>query len=174
MSFLPPVRAIDADDETIRAAVADAPIGALLPAMAQLTGDLSLLRADLRPDPNNVFDPTGGLTEQQMAEARELAVQALIRTRDSGSPEPRTLADDELRRVMAFVVGEDAIDDYAELLTEELAPGEVDRRAPSWSKADVAPDAAFRVAIVGGDLVPIRRRASGPQAWSAWPRREAR
>src|SRR5690349_9350827 len=119
VSFLPPVRAVDADDETIRSAVADAPIGALLPAMAQLTGDLSLLRADLRPDPNNVFDPTGGLTEEQMAEARELAVQALIRTRDSGSPEPRVLTDDELKQVMAFVVGEEAIDDYAALLTEE-------------------------------------------------------
>ncbi len=47
MSFLPPVRPIDADDATIRAAVADAPIGPLLPAMAQLTGDLGLLRDDL-------------------------------------------------------------------------------------------------------------------------------
>jgi 4-hydroxyacetophenone monooxygenase len=155
VSFLPPVRPIEADDATIRAAVADAPIGPLLPAMAQLTGDLSLLREDLRPDPNNVFDPTGGLSEAQIAEAHELAVQALIRARDAGEAAPRTLTDDELRRVMAFIVGDDAIDDYADLLREELAPDGTDLRAPAWTKADVAPDTPFRVAIVGAGMSGI-------------------
>jgi 4-hydroxyacetophenone monooxygenase len=149
------VRPIVADDDTIRAAVADAPIGPLLPAMAQLTGDLELLRADLRPDPNNVFDPTGGLTEAQIAEAHELAVQALIRARDAGDVAPRRLADDELRQVMAFVVGDEAIDDYAELLREELAPDDVDERAPTWTRSEVAPDRPFRVAIVGAGMSGI-------------------
>ena len=165
MSFLPPVRAIDADDATIRAAVADAPIGALLPAMAQLTGDLRLLREDLRPDPNDVFDPTGGLSESQIAEAHELAVQALIRTRDAGEATPRALRDDELKRVMAFVVGDDAIDDYAELLREELAPEGTDLRAPTWTKEDIAPDTPFRIAIDGsgrtGNVASHRKHQAG-------------
>jgi 4-hydroxyacetophenone monooxygenase len=155
VSFLPPVRPIDADDTTIRAMVADAPIGPLLPAMAQLTGDLTLLRDDLRPDPNNVFDPTGGLTDAQIAEAHELAVQALIRTRDAGDATPRALTTDELRQVMAFVVGADAIDEYADLLFEELVPDGTDPRAPSWTKADVAPDRPFTVAIVGAGMSGI-------------------
>ena len=57
----------------------------LLAALAYVTGDLSLLRDELRPDPR-VAEPQGGLTDEQQAAARELALEALVRFRDGGSP----------------------------------------------------------------------------------------
>lgn len=37
--------------------VEDAQLATLLVAVAHATGDLDLLRPDLRPDPSNLFDP---------------------------------------------------------------------------------------------------------------------
>jgi 4-hydroxyacetophenone monooxygenase len=62
---------ITADDAEIAAALASATVGALLPAVAQLTGDLSVLRPDLQPDPDNIMDPQAGLSAAQDAEARQ-------------------------------------------------------------------------------------------------------
>ncbi len=143
---------ITADDATIRAALAGAAVGALLPALAQITGDLSVLRADLRPDPANVFDPDGGLTAEQLDDARAVAFDALVRFRDGGSvvaPHPREA---ELRQLLAFVVGDDNEAAYHDLLREELAIDGEDRRAPSWLKAEVAPDRPFSVGIIGAGM----------------------
>ena len=53
-------------------------------ALAYLTGDLSLLREDLRPDPLLMAMPQGGLTDEQQAAARQLALETLARFRDTG------------------------------------------------------------------------------------------
>ena len=70
------------------AAVEAGVVGALLPAVAHATGDLSVLRDELRPDPDAVFDPAAGLTPDQEAEARSLAAEALRSWRDRGCPAP--------------------------------------------------------------------------------------
>ena len=72
---------ISASDEEIRAALAEAEIPPLLPALAYATGDLSLLQDDLRPEPLLLAMPQGGLTDEQLARARELAFEALVRFR---------------------------------------------------------------------------------------------
>ena len=61
------VAPISASDEEIRAALAEAEIPPLLPALAYATGDLSLLQDDLRPDPLLLAMPQGGLTDEQLA-----------------------------------------------------------------------------------------------------------
>ena len=53
------------DDETIERVVRRAYLPPLLAALAQATGDLSLLREDLRPDPKRPRDPQGGMTTEQ-------------------------------------------------------------------------------------------------------------
>ena len=63
--------------------VADLP--ALLPALAHVTGDHSLLRPDLRIDPLLMGEDQGGLTPEQQEAIRELALQTLITFRDGGS-----------------------------------------------------------------------------------------
>ena len=151
----PPIEPITATDVEIRTFVEDAQLATLLVAVAHATGDLDLLRPDLRPDPSNLFDPDGGLTPDQTAEARDLAAAALVRWRDAGSvPAPRP-GDADLRRLLAYVVGDEQLDEYLTLLLEELALGGEDLRAPGWRKDEVAPDVPFTVAVVGAGMSGI-------------------
>ncbi|HEX4778412.1 MAG TPA: NAD(P)/FAD-dependent oxidoreductase [Acidimicrobiia bacterium] len=152
MPISQPVDPIPDDDAAIRAALDDAYLPGLLAALAYTTGDLSLLRDELRPDPTQMQDPQAGMSPAAQAEARELAFDALRWFRDAGCapvPPPST---EDLRRMMAFIAGDDAVnDDYLPLLREELGAGD-DLRAPGWDKASVAPDREFTVAIVGAGM----------------------
>ncbi len=141
------------DDAVIDAAVAQATLGALLPALAHVTGDPTLAPEHLRPNPDDIMDPQGGLTPDQLDEARALAAHTLRGLRDgtiARADHPPT--DDDLQRLVAHIVGDANVDAYRTLLLEELAPEGIDRRAPGWTKRDVAPDTPFHVAIVGAGM----------------------
>jgi 4-hydroxyacetophenone monooxygenase len=153
--FVEPIQPITESDDEIRAILADAEVPPLLPALAYLTGDLSLLREDLRPNPLLVGMPQGGLTDEQQATARELAAQTLIKFRDAGGQAAPVPDDTTLLRIMEYAVGTDEMADYLPLLEEELAYRGEDRRAPDWNKRDLAPNVDFRVAIVGAGMSGI-------------------
>ena len=107
----------------------------LLPALAYLTGDLSLLRDDLRPDPLLLAMAQGGLTEEQHATARELAVDTLIRYPRRAAPSPRrSPATTCCCRIMEYAVGGTEMAAYLPLLEEELAYRGEDRRAPGVAR----------------------------------------
>ncbi|MBL8777513.1 MAG: NAD(P)/FAD-dependent oxidoreductase [Acidimicrobiales bacterium] len=148
-------RALEAaDDALIDAAVEQATFGALLPALAQVTGDLTLAPGHLRPNPDDFMDPQGGLTPEQLDECRALAAAALRDLRDGRRrrvSEP-PVDDEPLRPLAAHIVGDANVDAYLPLLLEELAPEGVDRRAPAWHKDDIAPDTPFHVAVVGAGM----------------------
>ncbi len=150
--FVDPIKPITESDDEIRAAIAEAEVPPLLPALAYLTGDLSLLRDNLRPDPMLLGMSQGGLTDQQLAEARELALRTLIEYRDNGCRPAPVPPDDVLLQIMEFAVGGADMAAYLPLLEEELAYRGEDRRAPAWRKADVAPGVDFRVVIVGAGM----------------------
>jgi 4-hydroxyacetophenone monooxygenase len=156
---------ITATDDELREILAEAEIPPLLPALAYLTGDLSLLREELRPDPLGLGMPQGGLDEAQQARARELALGALRRYRDGGSQPAPTPADADVLRMMEFAVGGAGMAPYLGLLEEELAHGREDRRAPDWHGSELAPDADFQVLIIGagmsGLLAAHRLRQAG-------------
>jgi len=142
-----------------------AEIPPLLPALAYITGDLTLLRDELRPNPLLVGLPQGGLTEEQQAAARELALEALARWRDAGCVAAPAPSDEQLLRIMEYAVGGADMAPYLPLLEEELAYRGEDRRAPDWRLDDLAPDRDFFVVIVGagmsGLLVAHRLRQAG-------------
>ncbi|MEA3075919.1 MAG: 4-hydroxyacetophenone monooxygenase [Actinomycetota bacterium] len=140
-----------AGDDEIRSALGDASVVALLPAVAQLTGDFSILRDDLRPDPTRVIEPEGGLTEAQQDEAREIAFAALQRFRDgeAGGVGRERPTPEELGRLMGFVVSPPNVEEYFDLLREELAVAGEDLRAPGWANDAGHP---FTVAIVGAGM----------------------
>jgi 4-hydroxyacetophenone monooxygenase len=143
---------MNVDDELIRAAVACAEVPALLPAVAQLTGDEELLREDLRPDPDRLLEPDAGLGPQQLEEARALACEALREHLASGAAPPAVDAD-RLRRLLTFVVGsEDVVEEYLPLFREELCAAGEDPRAPGWHKDDLAGPTPFVVAVVGAGM----------------------
>src|SRR4029078_12613395 len=71
--FVREIEPIVESDAAIRAALQDAEVPPLLPALAYLTGDLSLLREGLRPDPLLLGMPQSGLTDAQLDEGPGLA-----------------------------------------------------------------------------------------------------
>lgn len=154
----------DATDDQLRAAVEAADVLALLPALAHLTGDLSILRDDLRPDPALLIQPDAGYTPDQLEAARKLATDALIRYRDAGAPPAPPVSPGELHQIIEFLVGP-ATEEWYPVLREELALEGADHRAPTWSAADLAPDRPFRVAVIGagmsGLLAAHRLRQAG-------------
>jgi len=152
MRLNPAGEAITDDDGAIRAALEQAQPAPLLAAVAQVTGDVSLLRHDLRPDPNRMLEPDAGLDPEQMREARDLAAAALARFRDAGNVRAPLPAAGELRTMVEFLAGGPVADDYLPLLREELALGGADLRAPTWHKDEIAPDAPFAVAVIGAGM----------------------
>ncbi|MBK9180918.1 MAG: NAD(P)/FAD-dependent oxidoreductase [Acidimicrobiales bacterium] len=143
---------ITADDDAIRAALDQAVLPPLLPALAHATGDLSLLRPELRPDPLLLGDPTGGLTPAQESAIRALALDVLIRYRDGGCRLAPAPSHADLEEIMAFAVGGLPMGEYVPLLAEELSITGEDLRAPGWRADEVAPGVAFRVAIIGAGM----------------------
>ena len=151
-----PAEPVTADDDTIRAAVHDADPVPLLVSVAHITGDITLLREDLRPDTTNILDPMAGLNDDLIGEIRELAAEALIRYRDAGSQPPAHPSDEDLRRMLAFLVGDGGEGaGYHDVLYEELALDGTDLRSPKWTKDAIAPDTDFTVAIVGAGMSGI-------------------
>jgi 4-hydroxyacetophenone monooxygenase len=154
--FIGDVEPITESDDELRAILEDADLPALLPALAYTTGDLSLLRDGLRPDPALIMLPNAGLTDEQAAAIRALALDALIRFRDGGSLPAPAPPDADVLRIMEAAVGGSGMAAYLPLIEEELAYRDEDRRAPAWSMDDVAPDASpdrrFRVAVIGAGM----------------------
>jgi 4-hydroxyacetophenone monooxygenase len=147
------VAPITATDDELRAYLAEAELPPLLPALAYVTGDRSLLREDLRPDPTRLALPQGGMTAEQQATARALALDTLIGLRDGTIGRVAPPARDELLRLVEQVVGSAAnVPDYLPLVEEELALRGDDRRGPQWHKAELDPDRDFSVLVVGAGM----------------------
>src|SRR5690606_29552091 len=140
-----------ASDDELRAVVEAAELHALLPTLAQLTGDLSLLRDDLRLPAEALISPDLALSEEAVADGRELAFKALAAYRDAGAPKPQLPTEAELRKMIEFIVGK-ATDEWYPVLREELALGDEDLRAPQWHREEIAPDRTMRAAVIGAGM----------------------
>ncbi|ARZ66348.1 NAD(P)/FAD-dependent oxidoreductase [Streptomyces sp. HU2014] len=161
MSFHGPLKPITVDDDALRAHLESAEVPALLMTVAHLTGDLSVLREDLRAA-GWLFAPQGGLSAEQRAAARETAFGALVRYRQAGSVPPPPPDRETLRRISGWAMGGDT-EDVLPLLAEEIVlPGQ-DPRAPRWRARDFAAPAgeaperprgpgAVRVSIIGAGM----------------------
>lgn len=140
------------DDATIRGAIEQAEIAALLPALAYALGDPSLLRNEFRADSALSLIPGAGLPDRELEAAREVAFEALCRFRD-GERAAETPSTSDMRHMLEFAVGTAEVDDeYLPLCREELGLGGEDLRAPRWTLDALAPGVAFRVAIVGAGM----------------------
>ena len=148
MPFTASVQPITVDDDTLREHLRSAEVPALLMTVAQLTGDLSILRDDCRPS-GWLFLPQGGLSADQQNEARELALHALRRIRDGESVSPP--GPEVLRTITSWAMGIDT-EELLPLLAEEIVLAGEDPKAPGWTKDGHAPDVDVRVAIIGAGL----------------------
>ena len=150
--FIREIAPITESDEQLRTILEQAELPPLLPALAYVTGDLSLLRDDLRPDALLFAMPQGGLTEEQQAAVRELALETLVAFRGGGCKPAPVPSERDVLRIMEYAVGGADMGSYLPLLEEELAHRGEDRRGPQWRKAEIAPDVDFRVAIIGAGM----------------------
>lgn len=157
-----PVEPITATDEELRNVLEDAFLPALLPALAQATGDFSILRESLRPPGVAPGVAQGGMTPAQQAEAREVAFEALKKLRDGQVNPAGVPIEEALLRATAWMTGSPASEEYIPLLLEEFAPEGQDPRAPRWRKD---PSVPFRVVVIGagmsGVLAGIRLKQAG-------------
>jgi 4-hydroxyacetophenone monooxygenase len=147
------VRAFDATDEQIDLALREAQLPALLPALAHLTGDLTILREHLRPDPQLASQEQSGLTPEQQAEIREIAGAVLRSYRDGLETRPCSRAD--LVRIMSFAAGTDVGGEYVPLMLEELSVTGDDLRRPTWRTDEIAPNRPFHVVVIGSGMSGI-------------------
>ena len=150
--FIKDIEQITEREDDLRAILLEAELPPLLPALAYATGDLSLLRPELRPDPLLFAMPQGGLTDEQQAAIRDLALEALVRFREDGCRPAPVPPEDDLQQIMEHAVGGADMKAYMPLLEEELAHRGEDRRAPSWHKDDVAPGTDFSVLVIGAGM----------------------
>ncbi len=143
------------DPPELEQAVAEADIPALLAALAYTTGDLSLLREDLRPDPAQLIISTAGLSVEQITEASELATKALRRYLSGGAIPAPAPDDGALGAMLTFLVGGSDMDEYLPLFREELAANGEDLRAPSWKLSEEVAGSGFEVLVIGAGMSGI-------------------
>jgi 4-hydroxyacetophenone monooxygenase len=157
-------RVTDGDD-VIRSALKDAHIPSLMAALVHLTGDLSIVRGDIRPVNGFFADAQGGITEAQQERVRARAFDALRAYRDGKALAPTPSAA-VVREMVDFVTGKEMPADYGEFLEAELALNGEDAYAqPGLKRLPATDRAAFRVLIVGagmsGLLAAIRLKEAG-------------
>lgn len=140
------------DSDALAAGVARADLVPLLCAVAHRSADRSLLRPAWRPDQARLLEPDAGVDPEDAAEARRAVADRL-----AADPHAVANATDGalLRDVLAFAVGDGAVDRYLPLLRQELALDGGDLRAPGWHKDAVAPGRPFTVAVVGAGMSGI-------------------
>ena len=105
MALARPVQPITATDEEFRAALEVADLPALLPALAHVTGDHSLLRPELRIDPLLMGDDQGGLTPEQQAAIRELALQTSSRSATAAASTAPMPTGADLQDILEYIAG---------------------------------------------------------------------
>jgi 4-hydroxyacetophenone monooxygenase len=159
---------IDADDQTIQSALQDAHVPSLMMALVHLTGDVTLLRGDIRPASDLITflgDPQGGISEAQQATIRALALEALKRYRDGGSRVPPPPSEDTVHEMVNFMIGQPLSAEYVDFLMAELALDGTDAYAQPIDSVAPAVKQRFHVVIIGagmsGLLAAIRLKQAG-------------
>ena len=153
------------DDEIIRKALKEAHIPSLIAALVHITGDIGLIRGDIRPTNAFFGDAQGGITEAQQEKIRGIAYDALRKFRDSGHRLP-SAPSAHVHEMVNFVIGTTVDSDYEEFLTAELSMDDGDPYGvPELQMVPAAARAKFKVLIVGsgmsGLLAGIRLQEAG-------------
>ena len=107
------------DDDVIRSALEHANAPVTLAALVHLTGDVELLRGDIRVDHSRARDLQCGISTEQQAIVRTRALEVLADYRDRGCPAPPRLATESLREILRFITGQELDEDCVRFLIEE-------------------------------------------------------
>lgn len=140
-------------DETIRAALEDANIPALMVSLVHLTGDMGVVRGEICPRARNLADPQAGVTEDQQAVVRETAFEVLRAYRDRGCTLPSAPGRARVWEMMNFMIGEEIPEDYGAFLEGELSLNGEDPFVPlGMDELPGDKKRDFRVLIIGAGM----------------------
>jgi 4-hydroxyacetophenone monooxygenase len=141
-------------DSELAAALEGAELPALLATVAHITGDLTVLRPELCPDPLRAREPQGGYSSGQQQLAQAAILDGLRYFRDVQRCVPAAPVIEQLQAIMDFLAGAPVSERYVPLLLEELAI-DGDLRAPPWRSDDLAPGRTLRVVVIGAGMSGI-------------------
>jgi 4-hydroxyacetophenone monooxygenase len=141
------------DDDRLTQALTVANIPALLPVLAQITGEMRWLDAPYLPIRNRGLgdNTTGGLPDEVQEEVRAGALQAIRYLRDGGEMAMPDPSPELLVRMLSVTMGEDVGTEYGPMLAAELAALEAPTTA---ERLDSVPE-GFSVLIVGAGVSGI-------------------
>jgi 4-hydroxyacetophenone monooxygenase len=153
------------DDAFLADALEHASVATLMMSIVHLTGDASLLRGAIRPASVLPGEVDGGLSNDDKAAVRGLALDALRAYRDRGHTLPSPPSPELVREMMSFLVGTEVPGEYVPMMLEEMALDGADSRNVSWDDVPASARADFRVAVIGagmsGLLAAIRLEEAG-------------
>ncbi len=152
------------DDATIAAMLADVSIPTLMLSMVHMTGDASWIRGDIRPLGLFLNEIQGYMPEDQKAEVRARALEAIIAFRDGGCVLPPPPDEALLREMMAWLVCAEVPAEYVPMMLEEMElDGSDQRSVVTHSPAEAR--AALPVIVIGagesGVLAGVRLAQAG-------------
>jgi 4-hydroxyacetophenone monooxygenase len=154
----------DTPDDEIAAALEDVSIPTLMLSLVHITGDIELIRGDLRPAGMFLNEVQGFMTDEDQAMVRELALPIICDYRDRGCPEPEPLSAEAIGEMMEWLVCEPLPPEYVPMLLEELELDGADARRVT-RPSDQSAAAEFPVLVIGagqsGLLAGIRLAEAG-------------
>lgn len=157
---------LPANDTELREHLAHANLPALLPALAQLTGDLSLLERFAPPSTPMMGAVDGNFSAADQAAIRALAFDVLRAYRDGQGERPSLPSAATLQALMNWCAGEALPAHYVPLAIEEAALAERDPRRFEWRHRPAREVLeGFHVVVIGagfgGVLAGIRLAQAG-------------
>jgi len=145
------------DRDQLEQLIAASDLPSLLAALAHATGDPRLAPPDLWLDPTRALEPEDGWDPDQLARARELAVQGLTHLQPSRAAAGSSPDDALVPSLIGWLTGSDLDDGYRRMLAEELAVTG-DLRIPEPIAAGDWPSASacdHAVAVIGAGMSGI-------------------
>lgn len=151
------------DDATIASALEQLSVPALIASVVQITGDPCFIRGPIRPVQFVQNEFQGMLDEEDKAQLRRRAFEAICAWRDAGCPAAPPISTALIREVMDWIACEAVPDDNAALYIEEM---DLDGRNPrAIAVAGLTPPPGFSVLVIGfgasGLLAAIRLQEAG-------------
>lgn len=161
------IKPVVESDAEIAAMLQHASIPTLMMSMVHMSGDASILDGTIRPGLAMLSEVQGYMSEEDKAAVRQQALEVIARYRDGGCELPPPPSPETIQRMMAFIVGEEKIDDiYLGMMQEEMAlSGRDDRDVEISPEALVKRGDDFHVVVAGGGmsgiLIGVRLAQSG-------------
>ncbi|MDT5095520.1 MAG: 4-hydroxyacetophenone monooxygenase [Mycobacterium sp.] len=154
----------DASDDTIRDAMADASVPALLMSMVHMTGDIGILDELPKPFQLIALDLQGAMSEPDKEAVRARAFDVVRNYRDRGCPAPFVPDARQLLRMLDVVATGQVTEEFLDYIAADLRISDADENGPTL-RSTPEQRAAFPVVVIGcgesGLLAGIKLQQAG-------------